>query len=208
MNLLTILLLFAALLLVRVASLKTAVNILLAQSIVVTLACLTVGWKTGEAHMYIAALLTMVTKAGLIPYALYRIIEHLQSEREDKPILSPNRSFIAAAIAIVLSYWLTDQALPGVISRDTLATSIALALIGLLLIVSRRQAVMQIVGLITVENGLYLLGLSMTKGLPLIIEMGVFLDVLVAVVVLVILTYRLKLSFTTTDTSVLKKLRG
>ena len=67
---------------------------------------------------------------------------------------------------------------------------------------------MQIIGLITMENGIYLLGMSMTAGLPLIIELGIFLDVLIAVVVLVILTHRLRLSFKTTDTDVLRKLRG
>ena len=67
---------------------------------------------------------------------------------------------------------------------------------------------MQIVGLATMENGIYLLGLSLTKGFPLVIEMGVFLDILIAVIILVILTGRLKLSFQTTDTTVLRKLRG
>jgi hydrogenase-4 component E len=64
------------------------------------------------------------------------------------------------------------------------------------------------VGLITMENGIYLLGMAMTEGLPLVIEMGIFLDVLIAVMVLVILTNRLRLSFMTTDTNVLRKLKG
>ena len=100
-----------------------------------------------------------------------------------------------------------DQALPGV-SRDILSGALATFLIGLLIMITRRQAVLQIIGLIMMENGLYLLGLSMTKGLPLIIEFGVFFDILVAVIVLGILTWRLKLSFQTTDTTVLKKLKG
>jgi hydrogenase-4 component E len=208
LNLLTILLLFAALLLSRVSNLRTAVNILLAQSIMVTVACLLAGWNTGETHMYVAALLTVLIKAGLIPYALFRVVKILRHEREVNHILGPNYSFIAAAMLIFLAYWLIDRQLPGAVSRDALAASVSLTLIGLLIIMTRRQAVMQIVGLITMENGLYLLGLSVTMGLPLIIELGIFLDVLVAVVVLVILTYRLKLSFMTTDTGVLKKLRG
>jgi hydrogenase-4 component E len=208
LNLLTILLLFAALLLSRVSNLRTAVNILLAQSIMVTVACLLAGWNTGETHMYVAALLTVLIKAGLIPYALFRVLKILRHEREVNHILGPNYSFIAAVMLIFLAYWLIDRQLPGVVSRDALAASVSLTLIGLLIIMTRRQAVMQIVGLITMENGLYLLGLSVTMGLPLIIELGIFLDVLVAVVVLVILTYRLKLSFMTTDTGVLKKLRG
>ncbi len=208
MNLLTVLLLFTAMVLSRVSNLRTAVKILLFQSIMVTAACLQAGWNTGEAHMYIAAVLTVLIKAGLIPFALFRVVKILRRERESNPILGPNVSFVASAILIVLAYWLIDRQLPGVVSRDALAASVSLVLIGLLLIMTRRLAVMQIIGLITMENGLYLLGLSVTMGLPLVIELGIFLDVLVAVVVLVILTYRLKLSFMTTDTSVLKKLKG
>jgi hydrogenase-4 component E len=107
-----------------------------------------------------------------------------------------------------LAYGLIDHALPGIVSRDALSAALSLTLIGLLMIMTRQQAIMQIIGLITMENGLYLLGLSVTKGLPLIIELGIFFDVLVVVVVLVILTYRLKVSFMSTDTSVLKKLKG
>jgi hydrogenase-4 component E len=207
-NILTILLLFTSLLLTRVSELKTAVNIIVAQSFMVALACVAVGIDAGAMHMYIAAGLTVMIKVGLIPYALMNIVNKLQHEREDHPILNINYSAVAACVAIVLSYSLIDQALPGAGSRDSLATAVAMTLIGLLLIMTRRQAVMQIVGLITMENGIYLVGLSVTKGLPLIIELGVFFDVLVAVVVLGILTYRLKLSGISTDTSMLKKLKG
>ena len=208
MDLLTILLLFSAWLLLQVSVLRTAVHILLTQSVLVALTCLLVALETGEIHMYIAALLTVVIKVGIIPYALFGIVRRLRREREVDPLLKPTVSFVAAAMAIVLAYSLIDRALPGVVSRDALAASVAIILIGLLMIVTKRQAIMQIIGLITVENGLYLVGLSITQGLPLIIELGIFLDILVAVVVLVILTYRLKLSFMTTDTSVLKKLKG
>lgn len=205
---LIIILLFLAILLSRVTSLKTAVNILLLQSALVALDCAFVAAETGEMHTYIAAALTLVIKAGLIPYALFRIVRMLRREREVNPIISPNHSVMVAGIMIVLAYGLIDKALPGIVSRDALAAAVAMMLIGLTLIMTRRQAVLQIVGLITMENGLYLVGLSVTKGLPLIIELGVFLDVLVAVVVLVILTYRLKRSFLSTDTSMLKKLKG
>ncbi|WP_378953490.1 hydrogenase [Pelosinus sp. sgz500959] len=208
MNILTILLLFTALLLTRVSRLSTAVNLILAQSFMVALACAAVGIETGAVHMYIGAALTAVVKVGLIPYGLMNIVDNLQHESEDHPILNMNYSAAAACIAIVLAYSLIDKALPGAGSRDALATAVAMTLIGLLLIMTRRQAVMQIVGLITMENGIYLVGLSVTKGLPLIIELGVFFDVLVAVVVLGILTYRLKLSGISTDTSMLKKLKG
>ncbi len=208
MSILTILLLFTSIGLTRVSKLKTGVNVILIQSFMVGLACAVVGIEAGAVHMYIAAVLTAVIKVGLIPYALLSIVEKLEHEIEDHPILNNNATSIAACIAIVLSYSLIDQTLPGAGSRDALATAVAMTLIGLLLIMTRRQAVMQIVGLITMENGIYLVGLSVTKGLPLIIELGVFFDVLVAVAVLGILTYRFKVAGISTDTSMLKKLKG
>ena len=206
MNLLTVLLLFTAFLITRVSSLRLGIQILLVQSIAVAVACVWSGIEAETVHTLIAALLTVVIKAWLIPYALFRVVKRLRDEQETKPILSPNQTSLAAALVLAVTYGVMDQALPGV-SRDILSGALALFLLGLLIMITRRQAVLQIIGLIMMENGLYLLGLSMTKGLPLIIEFGVFFDILVAVIVLGILTWRLKLSFQTTDTTVLRKLK-
>lgn len=208
MQILTILLLALAAVQTRVTSLRTAIYVLLVQSILVAGACLVVALETRELHTYIAALLTAVIKAGVIPYALFRLSGRLKREKEQHPMLGPNSASLAACVAIFFAYSLIDHALPGVVSRDALAAAITLVFIGLLLMMTRHQAILQTVGLITMENGIYLVGLSVTQGLPLIIEMGIFLDVLVAVLVLVILTYRLKLSFASTDTSVLEELKG
>jgi len=205
MDLLTILLLTAAVLLTRVSNLRLGINIVIAQSSIVAIACVIIGIQTGQVHMYIAALLTVIIKVGLISYALYRVLPYLQAERE---IVKPNFSTFTAILAIILVHGLISKALPSFAAASTLPAAISLSFIGLLLIMTRNQALMQIIGLITMENGLYLMGLSITQGLPLIIELGIFFDVLVAVVVLVILTYRLKLSLATTDTGLLKKLKG
>lgn len=208
MNLLIILLMITAFFLTRVTSLRTAVGIFLVQSAMIALASIVIGIETGDVHYYLAGLLTVAIKAVLIPYMLFTIVGRLSKERETNPLLSPNFSSLAAAGTTVLAYGFIDQALPGVISRDALAAAVSLVLIGLQIIIIRRQAVLQIVGLNTMENGLYLLSLSVTNGLPLIIELGIFFDVLVAVVVLGILTYRLKMSYFTTDTTLLRKLKG
>ena len=207
MNILTVLLLFTAFLITRVSSLRLAIQILVVQSLAVAVACVWSGLESEMFHTYIAALLTVIIKAGMIPYALFRVVARLRNETEDKPILSPNQTSLVAALLLAVAYGLVDQALPG-LGRDALSGALAGFLIGLLIMITRRQAVLQIVGLIMMENGIYLLGLSMTRGLPLIIEFGVFFDVMVAVIVLGILTFRLKLSFMTTDTTVLQKLKG
>ena len=101
-----------------------------------------------------------------------------------------------------------DSIMPNVSGRDIIATSMFIIITGLALIVMRSRAIMQMIGMITMENGIYLLGLIMTEGLPIIIELGIFLDVLIAVVILVILTSRLRLNLGTSDTNVLDKLKG
>jgi hydrogenase-4 component E len=207
MNLLTVILLFTAFLITRVSSLRLAIQILVVQSIAVAVACVWSGLESEMMHTYVAALLTVMIKAGMIPYALFRVVSRLRNETENKPILSPNQTSLVAALLLAVAYGLVEQALPG-LGRDALSGALAGFLIGLLIMITRRQAVLQIVGLIMMENGIYLLGLSMTRGLPLIIEFGVFFDVMVAVIVLGILTFRLKLSFMTTDTTVLQKLKG
>lgn len=207
-NLVIILLMVSAFLLTRVTNMRLAVWILSAQSLVVAAASLVKGFETGQLHYFFAALMTAVIKAGIIPYALFRILGRLKRERETVTALTANRSSLAALAATAVAYSFIDRTMLGVISRDAVAASIALALIGLLIIMLRHQAVLQIIGLNTMENGLYLLGLSLADGLPLIIELGIFFDALVAVGILGLLTYRLKLSYSSTDTSLLERLRG
>lgn len=208
MNVIAVLLLLVAIALTRTLKLRTAVTIIFVQSLFLAVACVAAGWETGSWHMYIAALLTVVFKALVIPYALLGVVKRLRRDDEKKPLLTVNHSSLAACIVIALAYALAARTLPSIVSHDALAAALSLVLIGLLIIMTRRQAMLQIAGLLTMENGLYLLGLSATQGLPLVIELGIFFDVLVAVGVLVLLTYQLKLSFATTDTSVLKQLKG
>ena len=207
MNFLVIVLLFVVFLQTRIMDLRRAIICLSVQSAVIALACFISGIAHGEGiHIYAPGLVTIIVKVLLVPYAMLRLVSKLADERE--LISEINVNYSTSASAVVLSYLIVDKMLPGVEGRDILALSIVMILTGLTLIVMRSRAIMQMVGLITMENGIYLLGMAMTEGLPLVIEMGIFLDVLIAVMVLVILTNRLRLSFMTTDTNVLRKLKG
>ena len=116
MHTLAVLLLFSAFLLTRASRLKSAVHILLLQSAMVAGVCAVEGLETGSTHMLMAAFLTVVIKAGLIPYALFRITSRLSYEREVNPILSSNASSLSAAAAVVLTYFVIDRTLPGVLN--------------------------------------------------------------------------------------------
>jgi len=202
---LTVLLLAIALIQSMVANLRLAVHLLVVQSVLLALVSSGYGLQTGETHMHIAAILTLIVKCVGIPYALYRVLPLLRQEREK---ITSRIGMGLSFLSIILAGGLVRYALPGVENPFTLVGALSLMLIGLALIITRNQAMLQIVGLTTMENGLYLVGLSITNGLPLIIDLGIFFDMLVAVVVLGLLTSRLKVHLDSTDTSNLQELKG
>ena len=207
MNELVIFLILAVLLQTRIMDLRRSVYCLAFQSGLLACACLIVGLVHGGVHL-VPALLTLLIKVFFIPGAILRLIGKLTDEREIVSDINVNYSTLAAAFFLVIGYVLVDGIGAAPASRDVIAASIFMILTGLSLLVMRQRDIMQMCGLITMENGIYLLGLYVTEGPPLIVELGVFLDVLIAVVVLVILTSRMSLSFMTTDTTVMKKLKG
>ncbi len=209
MEYLVVALLFIVLLQTRIMDLRRGIICLSVQSALIAAACLIVGTAHGGGlHGFLPGVLTILVKVIFIPYAILRVVRQLTDEREIISDINVNYSTAVAAGSLCLSYMVFDSLLPSVEERDILASSMFMIMTGLALIVMRSRAIMQMIGLITLENGIYLFGLIMTEGLPMIIELGIFLDVLIAVVILVILTSRLRLSFKTTDTNVLKKLKG
>ena len=209
MEYLVVLLIFVVFLQTRIMELRRAVYCLMAQSGMIAGACLVIGLSAGGGlHALLPGLLTLLVKVLFIPGAMLRLIGRITDAREIHSDINVNYSTLAAAIFLILGYLLVDHLLPGTPGRSIIAGSVLMIMTGLALMVMRKRAILQMVGLITLENGIYLLGLLITDGLPLVVELGVFLDVLIAVVVLVILTNRMSLSFMTTDTTVMKKLKG
>lgn len=210
MEYLVVLLILVVFLQTRIMELRRATYLLAVQSAIIAGSCIIIGVSAGGGGVYafLPGLLTLGVKVVFIPWAILRLIGQIKDDSEINSNINVNYSSMAAAVFLVMGYIMADHLLSGVIGRDIFAAAILTIMTGLTLIVMRRRAIMQIVGLITLENGIYFFGLLMTEGLPLIVELGVFLDVLIAVVVLVILTGRMRLSFMTTDTGVMRKLKG
>ena len=192
----------------RVMELKRSVVCLMAQSAIIACACLLAGLNHGLMHALIPFALTLGVKVLFIPMAMLKLIKRITDEREIFSDINVNYSTMAAAAFLVFGYVLGSRFMLDPLARDFFAATIMMIMTGLALMVMRKRAILQMCGLITLENGIYLLGLIITEGLPLVVELGVFLDVLIAVVVLVILTNRMSLSFMTTDTTVMRKSKG
>ncbi len=138
----------------------------------------------GAPHLFISAALTLALKALLIPWMLHRLVRRLELERHVEPLQHPALVLMAGAGLVIFSYWVVVpiERLELVTTRNILSLSLAVVLIGLLIMVTRRQAVTQVIGFMSMENGLFLAAVAATHGMPLVVELGVAFDVLVAAV--------------------------
>jgi len=167
-------------------------------------------------HIYAAALLILVVKALALPVLLERLVERIEIRKEIEPLINiPLSVFISGGLTLVAyvvaeSFYQPDLPVNAASSlgHNTLAVAISLFLIGFFTMLNRRKALTQVLGLLTLENGLFLAAISLTYGMPLIVEIGVFFDVLVAAMVLGILVYRIRETFDSMDVSKLRRLRG
>jgi hydrogenase-4 component E len=175
------------------------------------LACVAsvVGISTGKFDLYIVALLTLVIKAAVIPYIFIYIIREIKVKREIDLYVGISPSLIIGGILVVISYYLIRSIdVITELSSFALSASMSLVSIGLFVMISRKKAIMQMLGILIMENGLFLGAISLTSGMPLLVELGIFFDVLIGVLIMGILIFRINKTFETIDTDMLKTLIG
>ena len=195
--------------------LVTNIRIFGFQSFLLALIAGTIAIFNGAPHIFIAAVLTLMVKAILVPILLERLVDRMEIRREIEPILNVPFSVMISGGLTLLGYIVADSFYhpeqtpgPSAMGHNTLAVAISLFLIGFFMMINRRKALTQVLALLSLENGLFLAAISLTYGMPLIVELGVFFDVLVAVLVLGILVYRIRETFESMDVSKMRKLRG
>ncbi len=180
------------------------------QSLVLALVAAVVGYFTESSDLYIVAVLTVVVKCGAITWILRNVTNRLHLQREVRPYLSIPASLLICALLTLLAFFTSPAVVaPGTfLNEPPLAISIAMVLIGLFLLSSRRHAVVQVIGLLTIENGLFSGAIAIAYGMPLIVEFGILFDILVAVIVMSLLVTLIQRELVTADTADLRRLRG
>lgn len=181
------------------------------QSIVLSGVTAIVGYVTGIWEIYIAAGLTLVIKSIIIPKVLTYVTRKLEIEfkLETNPYVSIRASVIISALLVALSYFLIQQ-IPfrsDPIVNVYLPVSMAQFFIGLFVLVNRRTVLSQVVGLLIIENGLFLFAMALTHGVSLLIEIGIFVDILVGILISSILLFRISRTFDSLDVGKLENLR-
>jgi hydrogenase-4 component E len=175
------------------------------------LACVAgiVAYSTGKYDIYIVSALTLVIKALVIPYIFIYIIREIKVKREVQLYVNISPSLIIGGILVVISYYLIRSInLITELSSFALTASMSLVSIGLFIMISRKKAIMQMLGILIMENGLFLGAISLTYGMPLLVELGIFFDVLIGALIMGILIFRINRTFESIDTDMLKTLIG
>ena len=160
-------------------------------------------------HLYITAAIALVVKAVVIPVVLHRIVVGLGIHRTIEPVVGIGQTMLAGiglvALSIMVMLPITAEA--GTLAREDLAFALSVILLGLLMMVSRRNAVSQVIGFMSIENGL-ILAATGAKGMPLVVEISVAFSILVALIVIGIFLFRIRERFDTVDIHVLHQHRG
>lgn len=185
------------------------VNIYALQSFTLGILAVAVAYFTGSDHIYIVAVLAIIIKSAVIPRILVYVMDRIKVDREVELLVNIPASLLISGSLAILAYFITEPLIAhgSAITRNCLAISIAVMLIGLFTMISRRKAITQIIGLMIMENGLFLAAISTTYGMPMIVEIGIFFDILVGVLIMGIFAFRINRTFETMDTGFLRRLR-
>jgi Hydrogenase 4 membrane component (E) len=185
------------------------VNVYAIQSLALSLLAAAVAWFTDSPHIYIVALLTIAVKVVAIPRILLYVMDRIKVSREVEMLVNTPASLLISGGLAMLAYFITEPIIAhgSAITRNCLAISIAVALIGFFIMISRRKAISQIMGLMVIENGLFLAAISTTYGMPLIVEIGVFFDILVGVLIMGVFAFQINKTFDTIDTGIMRRLQ-
>ena len=173
---------------------------------------LSVAWEAlvqHAPHLFITAAIALVVKAIIIPVALHRIVRRLDIHRSVETVVGIGPTMLAGMGLVALSTTLMLRVTPGAdaLARQDLAFALSVVLLGLLMMVSRRNAISQVVGLMSIENGL-ILAAAGAKGMPLVVEISVAFSVLVAFIVIGVFLFRIRERFDTVDVQALDRFRG
>ena len=185
------------------------VNIFALHAVVVSLSVAWQAYIQEAPHLYITSAIALGVKAFVIPLALHRIIVRLGIHKTIEPVVGIGLTMLAGiglvALSIMVMLPITAQA--GTLAREDLAFALSVILLGLLMMVSRRNAVSQVIGFMSIENGL-ILAATGAKGMPLVVEISVAFSILVALIVIGIFLFRIRERFETVDIHALHEHRG
>jgi hydrogenase-4 component E len=179
------------------------------QAAIVAAAAAWQAWTQDAPHLYVTALIALLFKSIFVPVALMRVVRRLEIQQTIENVIEVNAALLAGvalvALSILLVYPMTASS--GALTRENLALALSIVLIGLMLMIVRRNAAIQVIGFMSLENGLILAAVGV-RGMPFVVEMSVAFSVMVAFIIFGVFFFHIRERFDTLDLHYLETFRG
>ena len=168
-----------------------------------------VGYVTRQPHLYISAALTLVLKVFLIPWLLHRVIDRLNVRWDVEMLINIPTMLLIGIVLVIFAFNIAAPIaeLSSSIARGTLGIALACVLLSFLMMITRSKAVPQVVGFLAMENGLFFAAVAATYGMPMVVELGIALDVLVGILILGVFLFQIREQFDSLDIRHLERLK-
>ncbi len=208
-NLLGAMLLMLAFAMISQRRILSLIRLFTLQGAVLALATAVVGYVTDQHHLYLSAGLTFALKVLLIPWLLHRVIDRLGIRREVETLINIPTTMLIGIVVVIFSFNLAIpiSQLSSALASGTLGIALACVLLSFLMMITRAKAVPQVIGFLAMENGLFFAATSATYGMPMVVELGIALDVLVGVLILGVFMFQIREQFDSLDIRNLEKLK-
>jgi hydrogenase-4 component E len=179
------------------------------QGLTLVSANLVLGFVTADVHLYISAGLTLVLKVGLIPWILYRLVQRLNVKTDVEPLLNIPATLLVGIVLVIVAFNVASpiSQLASSVARGTLGIALACVLLSFMMMITRAKAIPQVIGFLSMENGLFFAAAAATNGMPMIVELGIGLDVLVGILILGVFMFQIREQFDSLDIHHLEKLK-
>jgi hydrogenase-4 component E len=168
-----------------------------------------VAWSSGQTHLYYSAVITVLLKVILIPWVLHRLIDRLFVRWDIETLINIPTTMLIGIGLVIFAFALATpiSQMATTLTRSTLGIALASVLLSFLMMIVRQKAVPQVIGFLSMENGLFFAATSATYGMPLVVELGVALDVLVGTFIFGIFFFHIRERFDSLDIRHMEKLK-
>ena len=208
-NLLGAVLLMLAFAMISQRRILSLVHLFMAQGATLVVATAVMGYVTEQPHLYVSAGLTLVLKVIVIPLLLMRVIDRLDVRWDVETLINIPTTMLIGILIVILSFNLAlpISKLSSTLARGTLGIALACVLLSFLMMITRAKALPQVIGFLAMENGLFFAATSTAHGMPMVVELGIALDVLVGVLILGVFMFQIREQFDSLDIRNLEKLK-
>jgi len=175
----------------------SVLNWFAAQGVLLAVTAAVVAYGTDNNELYISAVMNFLLKGLLLPWLLWRVIRELHVHREVEPLMNTTLTMLVALGVTLFAFHIIQpiEKISQLMTRDSMAIATACVLLGMLMMITRRKAITQVVGFLAVENSLFFAAIGSTNGMPLVVEIGIAFDVLIAALIFGLFFFQIRDTF-------------